>query len=91
MCRSKQSEAQAELTSLAQKMEAAHKAGAYPKSRKELPDFQPKERFYSFKIVQVSEQGFVAEAHGKETMAGDVWRISESSKPKQVKTAPGCI
>ncbi|MCC7070468.1 MAG: hypothetical protein IT383_04040 [Deltaproteobacteria bacterium] len=90
-CRSKQSEAKANLKSLyvAQEMFRGEN-NSYASDLTQL-QFKPQGQTirYDYVLVEGSATGFRAEARGKADMAGDLWSISNANDLQNVESKCG--
>lgn len=89
-CRSKQTEAKANLKALAVS-EEAYRAENGRYAALDAVGFAPAGETlrYTYVLVEASEDRFVAEARGQDEQSGDLWRIDESKVPVNVANVCG--
>lgn len=89
-CRSKQAEAKGNLKALAA-AEAAYFAEHARYGTLDEVGFEPRGETlrYRYVLVEATDTGFVAEAHGTDEMDGDVWRVDQDGTPKPVASVCG--
>ena len=90
LCRTKQSEARANLMAIAT-AQAAWQAehDKYSANLKELELGGLEIRRYDYSLVEGTAKTFRARATGREDMAGDVWEIDQTREPKNTANACG--